>query len=221
MDSVGLGGTSFQTPPGPSSLIPWQISPRLSHWTKVESLLWGIAQMVESSDGWPQSYPSEKTYSDYLLAAWEAEKEEMMEPSCSHTVGSPAKPKVMGFFPLRKLKWAQPTKTPTVQLAHLEEEAPDDEEGTDSEDPDSLDGVREEFMVHLARAMKDAWQGEKCCYHCSSSDHFIRDCPLVKSARKEPYLNHKMGMVPKKGTQTPLGGKMTLSKVPQDGIPKA
>ena len=79
-----------------------------------------------------------------------------MEPSCSHNVDSPAKPKAMSFFPLRKLKGTQPTKTPVVQLAHLEEEAPDDEEGTDSEDPDGLDGMTEEFIICLARAVKDA-----------------------------------------------------------------
>ena len=76
-----------------------------------------------------------------------------------------------------------------VQLAHLEEEAPDDGEGTNSEDPDGLDGIMEEFMVCLTRGMKDAQQDRKCCYHCSSPDHFIRDCTLVKSARKEPNLN--------------------------------
>ena len=54
-------------------------------------------------------------------------------------------------------------------------------------------------MVHLARAMKDAQQDEKCCYHCSSPDHFIRDCLLVKSARKELNLNHKEKMALKKG----------------------
>ena len=48
--------------------------------------------------------PNEKTYSDYLHAAQEVEKGEMMEPSCSHTVGSPAKPKATSFFPLRMLK---------------------------------------------------------------------------------------------------------------------
>ena len=64
-----------------------------------------------------------------------------MKPSCSHTAGSLAKPKTTSFFPLRKLKGNQPTKTPVMQLAHLEEEAPDDEEGTDSEDPDGLDGM--------------------------------------------------------------------------------
>ena len=122
-----------------------------------------------------------------------------MEPSCSHTADSLAKPKATSFFPLRKLKGNQPAKTPVVQLAHFEEEALDDEEGTDSEDPDS---IMEEFMVHLTRAMKDAQQDEKCCYHCSSPNHFIRDCPLMKSSRKEPNLNHKEGMAAKKGAWT-------------------
>ena len=139
-----------------------------------------------------------------------------MEPSCSHTAGSLAKPKPMSFFPLRKLKGTQPTKIPVVQLAHLKEEAPDDEEGTDSEYPD---GMTEEFMVHLTRAMKDPWQDEKCCYHCSSPDHFIRDCLLVKSARKELNLNCKETMVPKKEDWTPLG-KVAPLKAPQNGIPK-
>ena len=102
----------------------------------------------------------------------------------------------------------------------MEEEATDDEEGTDWEDSDGLGGMTEEFMVCLARAVKDAQQDKKCCYHCISPDHFIRDCPLVKSVRKEPNLNHSGGMVPKKGAQTPLG-KVTLRKAPQDGMPKA
>ena len=79
-----------------------------------------------------------------------------MEPSCSHTADSPAKPKATCFFPLRKLKGIQPTKTPAVQLSYLEEEAPDDEEGIDGKYYDGLEGVTEEFMVCLARAVKDA-----------------------------------------------------------------
>ena len=68
-------------------------------------------------------------------------------------------------------------------------------------------------MVYLARAMKDAQQDEKHCYHCSSPDDFIWDCLLVTSARKELNLNCKEGMAPL--------GKVTLLKVPQDGTPKA
>ena len=58
--------------------------------------------------------PDEKTSSDYLHAAQKAEKEETMEPSHGHTEDSLAKPKVMSFFPLRKLNGNQPTKTPAV-----------------------------------------------------------------------------------------------------------
>ena len=59
--------------------------------------------------------------------------------------------------------------------------------------PDYLQAVREakkeevkelscgqtakEFIVHHARAVKDAQQEEKCCYHCSSPEHFTWDCP--------------------------------------------
>ena len=143
-----------------------------------------------------------------------------MEPSHGHTVDSTGKLKVMSFFPLRKLKGTQPTKTPTVQLAHLKKEATDDEEGTESEDPDGLGGMTEEFMVCLTRAVKNAQQEEKCCYLCSSPDHFIRDCPLGKSARKEPNLNHKEGTALKKGAWTSLR-KATPPKAPQDGMPKA
>ena len=179
----------------------------------------GLPKWLKAMVTYLKATPDEKTYFDYLNAAQEAKEEATMEPSCSHTMGSPAKPKATSFFPLRKLKGNQPSKTPVVQLAHLEEEAPDDKEGTDSKDPDGLDGIKEEFMVHFTRAIKDAQQDKKCCCHCSSLDHFIWDCPLVKSDRKEPNLSNKEGMAPKKGAQTPLG-KVTLLKASQDRMPK-
>ena len=39
-------------------------------------------------------------------------------------------------------------------MAHLEEESTDKEEGTESEDPNGIKGVTEEFIVHLARAVR-------------------------------------------------------------------
>ena len=61
------------------------------------------------------------------------------------------------FFPLQKLKGTQlALKTPAVCLAHLEEESSKKDKEVESEDPDSLGRVTEEFMVHLARAIKDA-----------------------------------------------------------------
>ena len=105
----------------------------------------------------------EKTYSDYLCAAQEAEKEEAMEPSSSWTADSTGKPKVMSFFPLQKLKGNQPAMTPAVWVTHLEEESTNKEEGTESEDPDGIEGITKEFIVHLACAVKDTQQEEKCC----------------------------------------------------------
>ena len=78
----------------------------------------------------------EKTYSDYLRAAREAEKEEAMEPSCSQTTNKPSKPKAISFFPLQKLKGTQPTKILAVRAPHMEEEGSKDKVGAESKDPD-------------------------------------------------------------------------------------
>ena len=144
-----------------------------------------------------------KMYSNYLCAAWEAEKEEAMEPSCSQAVDNTGKPKVMSFFPLWRLKGTQPTKTPAVWVAHLDKENADKEEGAESEDPDDIEGITEEFIVHLARTVKDAQQEENCCYHCSSPEHVIRDCPLVKASRTDSHLNWKGGDGTKEGSLGP------------------
>ena len=39
-------------------------------------------------------------------------------------------------------------------------------------DPSRIEGVTEEFVLCLARAIKDAQADEKCCYHCSSPETF-------------------------------------------------
>ena len=101
----------------------------------------------------------------------------------------------------------------------MEEESADQEECAEGEDPDGIEGVTEEFIVCLARAVKDTQQEEKCCYHCSSPDHFIHNCPLVAESRTDLHLNQKEGTVPKKGAQAPQG-KVTTPNVPLDGTPK-
>ena len=61
----------------------------------------------------------------------------------------------------------------------------------------------EEFMVQLPRGVKDAQMNEKCCYHCCSLEHFIRNCLLMKTARDKKQLNGKEGMAKTKGAWTP------------------
>ena len=151
--------------------------------------------------------PQVRTYSDYLRATSKAEKEDSIElPQSSRiqAANSPSKPRTTSFFPLRQLKGNQPlSKKPAVHLAHLEEEDADNGKDPASDDPGGIKGVTEEFMVQLARAVKDAQTDEKCCYHCSSLEHFIHNCPLMKTARDKKQLNGKEGMVSVKGAQNP------------------
>ena len=73
-----------------------------------------------------------------------------------------SKPRATSFFPLQKLKGSQPAIPPSAWMVHLEEKsALDEEEGVNDEDPDGIKGVTEEFIVHLARAVKDTQQMEK------------------------------------------------------------
>ena len=101
----------------------------------------------------------------------------------------------------------------------MEEEGSNKEVDAKNEDPDGIDCVMEEFIVHLATAVKEAQQDEKCCYHCSSTEHFIHKCPLVKAARSATHLNQKEGTVLEKGAQTPQG-KVTQLKASRRGCPK-
>ena len=132
--------------------------------------------------------PQVRTYSDYLRATREAEKEDSIKlPRSSRiqTTDGLSKSRTTGFFPLRKLKGSQPfSKKPAVWLAQLDEEDADNGEDPESDDPDGIKGVLEEFIVWLARAVKDAQMDEKHCYHCSSPEHFIHNCPLMKTARR-------------------------------------
>ena len=150
--------------------------------------------------------PQVRTYSDYFRAAREAEKKDLIEMSQSsrtQVTDGLSKPRATSFFPLRKLKGSQPfPKQPAVHLVQLEEEDVSDGEDLGSEDPDGIKGVMEEFMVWLARAVKDAQTDERCCYHCSSPEHFICNCPLMKSTRDKKQLNGKEGMVMLKGART-------------------
>ena len=116
---------------------------------------------------------------------------------------------------MRKLKGSQPfPKKPAIWLAQLEEEDADDGEDPESDNPDGIKGVTEEFMAQLARVVKDAQMEEKRCYHCSSLEHFIHNCLLMKTARDKKQLNGKEGTAMTKGAQTPLTATSAI-KSPQ------
>ena len=91
--------------------------------------------------------PQVKTYSDYLRATREAEKEDSIELSQSsriQTADGLSKQRTTSFFPLRKLKGNQPfSKKPAIRLAQLEEEDADNGEDPESDHPDGIEGVME------------------------------------------------------------------------------
>ena len=119
-----------------------------------------------------------------------------------------------------KLKGNQPLlKKPAVCLAHLEKDAGNDKD-PESDDPGGIKGVTEEFMVCLARVVKDTQADEKHCYHCSSPEHFICNCLLVKTPRDKKQLNGKEGTASMKGAWTPPTMTSTM-KSPLMEAPKA
>ena len=139
----------------------------------------------------------------------------------TQTTNNPPQPWATSFFPLHRLKGNQPTpKAPAVHLVHLEEEDTRSDEGKESNDPGRIKGVTEEFMVYLARAVKNAQTEEKCCYHSSSLEHFIHNCLLIKTLRENAQLNGKEGMASKKGAWTPPT-TANASKNPQTEVLKA
>ena len=103
---------------------------------------------------------------------------------------------------------------------HLKEKSANEEAGVDDEDLDGMKGTTEEFIVFLARAVKDTQQTEKHYYHCDSPDHFICDCPWLAEMKVDAPLNQKEGMVLREGGQSPQE-KTAMPKVPQDGMLKA
>ena len=58
-------------------------------------------------------------------------------------------------------------------------------------------------MVWLARAVKDAQMDEKRCSHCSSPEHFIRNCPLMKTVRDKKQFKWKGGDGDDEGSPDP------------------
>ena len=154
----------------------------------------GLPEQFKVMAAYLKEGSNERTYSDYLWAAQEAEKEEVMEASHNLPMASTSRAKAMSFFPLWKLKGSEPAITSSMWVVNLEEESADKEEYINGNDPDGIRGLTEEFIICLTRAVKDAQQTEKCCYHCGSPDHFICDCPLLAGAQADQPLNWREGM---------------------------
>ena len=72
-------------------------------------------------------------------------------------------------------------------------------------------------MVCLARAVKDAQADEKCCYHCSSPDHFIHNCPLIKMSEGKGTVKWQGGDGNKEGSLDPSDKSQYVKESPDRG----
>ena len=90
----------------------------------------GLPKRLKAMVAYLKVGPQVRTYSDYLRATREAEKEDSIELSWSPrapATDGPSKPRATSFFPFRKLKGSQAfTKKPAICLAQLEEEGTSD-----------------------------------------------------------------------------------------------
>ena len=100
--------------------------------------------------------PQVRTYSDYLRATREAEREDSMELPQSSRTQTPDGPPNQGLLassPLRKLKGNQPLlKKPAIHLEHLEEEDAGNGKDPESDDPGGIEGG--------PRSLWFNWQGQ-------------------------------------------------------------
>ena len=197
-DHLRLGCLPIKTPPILAAPFPDHFPPDHVAELKWDCFYGGLPKSRKAMVAYLKASQHEKTYSDYLWAAREVEKEDSMELSQSpwnHAIDNTAKAKITSFFPLQKLKGNQPIpKMATMCLVHVEEESAERDKEVESEDPESINRAMEEFMVCLVRAVKDAQVEKKCCYDCSSPEHFIHNCPLVRASRENMQLNCKEGM---------------------------
>ena len=129
---------------------------------------------------------------------------ELSQSPQNQAIDNTTKPKTTIFSLCRSSKGTnQYLKQPPCAWCTWKRKVPKGMKKLESEDPDSINRVMEEFMVHLVRAVKDAQVEEKCCYNCSSSEHFICDCPLVRPLRENMQLDCKEGTASKKGAWAP------------------
>ena len=121
----------------------------------------GLPKCLKAMVAYLKASTNEKMYSDYLWAVREAEKEEAMEPSHNKTANSTGKPKLQWAFFLYRTWKAPSLPGPLLYecctLGRREQSTK--KRCTESKDPDSIEGITEEIILCLARAMKDALAG--------------------------------------------------------------
>ena len=164
-----------------------------------------------------------RTYSDYLRASQEAKKEDSLE---SHwdprtwVTDTPPKARATSFFPWGNSRATSPSWRSLLCVWHIWKKRMPVMMKAKSDDPGGI-GVTEEFMVCLAWAVKDTQVDEKCCYHCSSLEHFICNCLLVKTSREKIIVKQQGGDGIHEGSLDPSNNSQCIKEPPEGGSQRA
>ena len=169
---IRLGCLPFRTSPGSGCFLSQPLSPWFMGELKRDHFYGRLPKWLKVIVAYLRAGLQVRTYSDYLRATQEAEKEDSMEfPPGPRTQATNTPPPNQGLpvsFPWGNSRATSPSqKHPTVHLVHLEEEHAGGNEDQESDNPTGIKGVVEECMVFLARAIKDAQVDEKHCYASS------------------------------------------------------
>ena len=85
-----------------ATLFPECFPPNCVAELKCDHFYGRLPKWLKAMVAYMKASPQEKTYSDYLWSAREAEKEDSMELSRNQATNNMAKPKVTSFFPFVK-----------------------------------------------------------------------------------------------------------------------
>ena len=104
-----------------------------------------------------------------------------------------------------------------MHLANLEQEGARKDKDEGSNDPNRINGVIEEFMVHLARAIKDAKQRRSAAITVVAQNIFTCNCPLMKTLKKTA-VKWQGGDGIKEGSLDPSNNSYHTKEPPERGF---
>ena len=218
-NGVRLGGAPLKTPPHPCSLIPVKVPTRPHCWVEVRLLLWWTAQAVEGDGGLPQGNCWQEDILRLPSSGMRSREGGGNGNFLDLGYSQHEQTKSSQLLPSMKTQGQSTNHNPSARVAHLEEKSANEEEDVDGEDPDGIKVMTEEFIICLARAVKDDQQMEKHCYHCDSPDHFIHNCPQLADIKTDAPLNWKEGWYWGREAE-PLKERWLHQRYPRMGCPR-
>ena len=161
---------------------------------KCDHFYGGLSKWLKAMVAYMKASTNEKTYSNYLWPVREAEKEDAMEPLCNQMAENQTK--AQGDEPsFLDERWKAPSPLRPLQdrcctwksMALTKKKVPR------VMTPMEFRAWQRSLWCVWPRLWRKINRNEKHCYHHSSPEHSIHECPLVKASRTATHFNWKRG----------------------------